>query len=281
MLEFPVNFGDILPALPLPALEEAALKPSSTMGSRHSSTPPDLINTLLPPEMLRQIFSQLAPADLKTVVLVCQLWREVGEAPGLWTWAVMTATGKNKSSMPERLVMRRLLRVRILVMESEVELSEELLGVVEGHLGLSCLIVRKVDLTWLRPARLASLLDRLTGISLIGTQLTAEQLLAIFTNSQNTAEPWRRKNQGPVKTLILADNDLSLVEPKVLASAVNKLCKLRMRNTQLTTQQIDAVFTSTSITTSLQCLDLGHNDLSSVDPALLARAVTRASQATK
>ena len=47
------------------------------------------------------------------------------------------------------------------------------------------------------------------------------------------------------------------------------------KNAKLTTQQIDAVFTSTSITTSLQCLDLGHNDLSSVDPALLARAVTK------
>ena len=48
-----------------------------------------------------------------------------------------------------------------------------------------------------------------------------------------------------------------------------------MRNTQLTTQQIEVVFTTTSITTSLQCLDMGHNDLSSVEPALLARAVTK------
>ena len=128
-----------------------------------------------------------------------------------------------------------------------------------------------VDLTCLRPARL----DRLTGISLIGTRLTAEQLLAIFSNCQKPAEPWRRENQGPIRILSLAHNDLSIIESKLMASAVNKLCKIRMRNTQLPTQQIEAVFTSTSITTSLQCLDLGHNDLSSVDPALLARAVTK------
>ena len=199
MLGITLKLGDILPVVPHPALEEADLAPSSTMGSRHSSIPPDLINTVLPAEMLRQIFSLVPPADLKTVLLVCQLWREVGEAPGLWTWAIVTATGQNKSSMPERLVMRKLLNLRILVMESGVELSEELLGVVERHPGLRRLVVSRVDLSWLQPARLTSLLDTLTGISLVGTQLTSEQLLAIFNNCGKTTEPWRQK-QGPSGT---------------------------------------------------------------------------------
>ena len=33
--------------------------------------------------VLRLVFGLLPPRDLKNVVLVCQLWREVGEEPGL------------------------------------------------------------------------------------------------------------------------------------------------------------------------------------------------------
>ena len=43
------------------------------------------INSVLPPEMLGQIFSLLTPKDLKTVMLVCKSWRDVGERPALWS----------------------------------------------------------------------------------------------------------------------------------------------------------------------------------------------------
>ena len=35
----------------------------------------------LPCEVLLEIISQLAPIDLKSAVLVCRRWREVGEEP--------------------------------------------------------------------------------------------------------------------------------------------------------------------------------------------------------
>ena len=43
----------------------------------------------LPSEILLQIISQLDPADLKSAVLVCRRWRDVGEEPKLWSWAVL------------------------------------------------------------------------------------------------------------------------------------------------------------------------------------------------
>jgi hypothetical protein len=47
-----------------------------------------------------------------------------------------------------------------------------------------------------------------------------------------------------------------------------------MKNCCLKPQQVTAVLTSTGVFTSLQGLDIGHNNLSSLKPKLLARAVT-------
>ena len=39
----------------------------------------------LPKEMLLGIFQKLSPQDLKSVVLVCKTWLEIGEDAKLWT----------------------------------------------------------------------------------------------------------------------------------------------------------------------------------------------------
>ena len=245
------------------------------MGARHSGIQPHLINTVLPAEMLVHIFGLLPPADLRTVLLVCRLWREVGEAPGLWAWAVLRATRQNMANMPERLASRKLLRVFGLALDTGVKISEELLGAVERHPGLSRMVMKKVDLALVEPARLTGLLDRLTGITFRETQLTSEQLIAIFTNRDRTSEPWCRKKKRPLTILDLSSNDLSIIEPKLLASVVNKLQFMIMKKCHLTPQQVEVVFTSTYTASSLKCLDIGHNDLSSVEPKLLAEAVTK------
>merc|ERR1712108_123165 len=46
------------------------------------------VNSVLPPEMLAEVFSYLAPKDLKTVMLVCKTWNKAAESrPALWSWA--------------------------------------------------------------------------------------------------------------------------------------------------------------------------------------------------
>ena len=42
------------------------------------------INTVLPPELLEMVLRYLPPSDLRNAMLVCHLWREVGQAPRLW-----------------------------------------------------------------------------------------------------------------------------------------------------------------------------------------------------
>ena len=54
-----------------------------------------LINRVLPPEILEKVFSHLrAPKDLNNVMLVCKTWKNIGEAPALWSWFTIT---KNSS----------------------------------------------------------------------------------------------------------------------------------------------------------------------------------------
>jgi len=43
----------------------------------------------LPNEILFGIFKLLSPQDLKTAVLTCKLWKDLGEDPSLWRWSVV------------------------------------------------------------------------------------------------------------------------------------------------------------------------------------------------
>ena len=69
----------------------------------------------------------------------------MGEAPGLWTWVVITATKENMSTMPERLGCRRTRAVREFRVESRWEnhfgpfaaqVSGEVLKAMARHPGL-------------------------------------------------------------------------------------------------------------------------------------------------
>ena len=62
--------------------------------------------------VLELVVELLHPRDMKNVVLVCRLWREVGEVPHFWAWVVLGVTMENMSTMSERLGSRRLQAVR-------------------------------------------------------------------------------------------------------------------------------------------------------------------------
>jgi hypothetical protein len=62
-----------------------------------------------------------------------------------------------------------------------------------------------------------------------------------------------------------------IIKAKLMASVVNTIQFMIMNNCHPTPQQGDAVFTPTYTGTSLKCL----NDLSSLEPQLLAEAVTK------
>ena len=262
----------------------------------------------IPAEMLERIFRLLPPRDLKTVVLVCRRWRLLGEAPRLWAWVVLTVTQENISYMPEVLAASRLQAVKELVL-THIGEDEKLLQAVLEHQGLKklefvwnsinrggrllspcCPAVRKavqkvIDsisegykikildvegniLTQLDPQILADAVCKLEDSNLNYTKLTALQIKAIFTAISS-------KKNIPLKALNIAHNEMQ-VRPELLSAAVTKLERLNLESSGLSSDQTGAIFSAIQTPGSrLRSLELQHNDLSSVEPGLLARAVTR------
>ena len=68
-------------------------------------------------------------------------------------------------------------------------------------------------------------------------------------------------------------NDISLLEADLLGRGVVKLEEAHLRRTSLTKNQLHHLASQATATRRLRCLDLSHNDLSALQPALLAGLV--------
>ena len=142
------------------------------MDPRGSRQVLDNINILLGQcsGVLRVVFRLLPLRDMKNVVLVCQLWREAGEAPSFWTWVRMTVTGENMSTMPERLDSRRMRAVREVRMRWREEVSEEVMEAVARHPGLRLVEMCGPNLSSVDAGLLVRVVDKLEGVSFLDTE---------------------------------------------------------------------------------------------------------------
>jgi len=228
----------------------------------------------LPMEVLEMVFHLLPPRDLKAVVLVCRWWREVGEAPKLWPWITsITASEHDIGRMPEVVNFRRLQAVKTISMW---EVSDELLQAVVGHPGLKVMQVWNTSLSTANPALLAWAVAKMEDVIIADSQsdsdqwrytdLTPQQLTAIFTALSVSSN---------IKKLDLTGNDLSSVDAELLARPFTQLEVVDLENTQLTPQQVRAIFTAMTGNSKLRALFLKNNDISSVDADILAQTVTQ------
>ena len=113
---------------------------------------------------------------------------------------------------------------------------------------------------------LAKVVTNLKILDVRGSELTQQQAVAILTSVSEGSS---------LAELKFFDHDLSGVDPWLLAKVVTNLKKLDVRRTKLTHQQVVAILTAISEGSKLQVLRLSMNNLSSVDPVLLAKVVTR------
>ena len=114
-------------------------------------------------------------------------------------------------------------------------------------------------------ARAAFFLEEL---SLVNTQLTKQQGVTLFTVLT--------MGGSQVKKLHIQYNDLSTVRPGLLAKAVNLLEEVWMGGTQLTVKQLEAILIVIGKgQSSLKELDIGENNLTTLDPRFLAGAMKR------
>ena len=218
--------------------------------------------TVLPVELLLLVFSQLPGRDLRAVVLVCRLWREVGELPRLWAWVHLPWRTREE---PEVLGWRRLQAARQLQLGGRLAVTEELLQAVVKHPGLSKLSLGQTNLTSLEPGLLARAVARLQELQLSYTCITSQQAEDVFTTLSESS---------PLSRLHIVATGLTTVSPRLLATALARIKDVRLWHTNLSRQQATAIFSAVSVDARLKTLSLGYNSaLASVEPGLLARKV--------
>jgi Leucine-rich repeat (LRR) protein len=157
-----------------------------------------------------------------------------------------------------------------LILDAEAELGRSdiklLIKSVEKLDRLKYLDIPRSNLSSFKPARLAKIVTKLVALDISNCSLTNKQVEVIFkVLSENTK----------MENLHISDNDLSTVEPDILAKAANNLQGLEMNRCRLTSEQGQAIFNKMGQETKLVSLKVIENiiDLSPVDPDVLATAL--------
>ena len=113
---------------------------STQAGKKQNEKSLPLINEMLPGEMLEKVFSHLAPKDLKTAMLVCNLWKSTASSsPALWSWVkFMHREHSSLDSLLKTMGMERLRNVKHLRIQTSLsEVSwRRLLEAALQHPGL-------------------------------------------------------------------------------------------------------------------------------------------------
>ena len=219
----------------------------------------------LPTEMLERVFSCLDQGDLQAVVQVCRSWRSAGEAPGLWTWLLPTATRQNVAFAEEVLASRRMREVRELRVENCHMESQQIVNAINRHSKLSRVTFNNCNLTPAQPKALAVALTALIDFEIQDSVLDKNQLSMIFTQMAESST---------LRSICICKTDLSSKIPGLLARALKNLRHVALSDTRLTRDQLEAIFTTLGQDTKMISLKMERIEtVSLVDAQLLASIV--------
>ena len=137
---------------------------------------------------------------------------------------------------------------------------------------LSVLDLHGNNLATVPPATISAALLRLAQVEVHMTELTSEQVVAIFQRIASQDSP-----ELKLKKLVIWSNDLSTVPSESLSKASVKLEEVSLFLTRLTRDQVNALLTRIVETDDLKLrsLDVCDNDLSSVPRSVLVEVVRK------
>jgi len=225
------------------------------------------INTLLPVEILHKILLLLSHRDLKVAVLVCQRWRQVGEAKSLWSWISLRVDTRNLALMPEVLSTRRLQSVKFLEMKA---VSKDLLNAVLEHPGLRSVRVQCMDEQRRFGRRKVREDDAWMKSTAVVNKEERELLFKVVAKMPHLSK------------LDLTGMNISSVPPSLLARSLTHIEEVVVEQVGLTHQQAMALFEAIGSLENvrLRKLNLSHNNLASVPSQFMAKAVLRLNEVT-
>lgn len=109
-----------------------------------SQSPQRSMSFIFLEELLEMVFILLPSQDLKSALLVCKSWRDVGERPKFWSWVCLEVTQRNLAVMPQVLGIKRLKSIEKLQVKA---VSKELMLAIDLHPGLKILDARHCTLS--------------------------------------------------------------------------------------------------------------------------------------
>ena len=249
--------------------------------------------TSLPVEMLTRIFRLLPPRSLKTAVLVCRRWREVGEGSGLWHWVTLALTTRNMDFFSEllespRFLTRRTVAIKLdsLQKKDKPKISESLLQAILDHPSLTQLNVEDpLNTCVLKAGQLVRVMGRMEEVNIPDSVLSDEQFIAIFEAISQKSN-LRKVNLGHSRVFIKL---ASVPRPRTIrqglfAKAVSTLEELNISGIRLSFLQVEEIFTAITEHSNLKKLTLGlwslnnnspENHLNCLSDRLLSTAVAR------
>ena len=136
----------------------------------------------------------------------------------------------------------------------------------ENHMNLTELCMSNQDLSNIPIRTISTTLCRLKTADIYDTQLTEPQLLCFFTEMSKDTN---------LVFLNISFSNLSAVPPAILAKSINKLQKVNLMCTKLTSDQTKEIFSMMCVHTRLAELNMHGNHLTEVPPGAISTAVIR------
>ena len=205
--------------------------------------------------------------------LLLKLNTEWGSAEGqpafLWCFNLVHNSPTNFGVVTDILGRRdTLCRLESLVINnaSSGSLTKDLLQLLIDYASVQKLDFSYSSLVLVEPELLATLVTQAVQANLSGTDLTKKQLKALLLRIS--------QEETSLKRLNLAENNLSSMEPSLVASSLNRLTLAGLSFCHLSKVQLEVLLVSMSQDlTSLEHLTLSDNYLPSVDPVLIGESL--------
>ena len=228
----------------------------------------------LPREILLLIFRFLNAKELKTAILVCKTWRDVGEDPVIWKHYklvvsnVEVETGYLQTILAfSRFTSIQHLEVNGYGQNAKMPVNNEIYNSIFNS-SVSKLTLKHCDLTDLDFESFSSVLSKLRVLSLWQVQMSGDQVSLMF----NLLARGSKLVELDIGYSYL---DLQLLQTQTFVKALNKIRKVNLGHTKVTSLQLQRLMEKMSRRTLIRCLDVGYRDLSQISHDVIKSAIRK------
>jgi len=226
-----------------------------------------------------RICKLLPPKDLKSVMLVCRKWMQMGEDPTLWTWSRVRVKSREDFHI---LSFRRFQLVQELEIGDDCDLYENCTWTEEDRIELFEVMINLPALNMLNSMHC----NRSSNLSCVGTDLVLnvyKRLREVFVYYQLSHEQSNQlysamaQNHCSLKILKIWDDSTTKLSPRVFASVVTNVEEVGLATSNITHEQMEALFVALTNKDGcrLRKLDLYSCNTHDIEPALIGEAVNK------